>query len=84
MTKHCSLREPIDNPFKAGTFALPALNGFIDRFIRRKSYKVSSLSVYIISSWTQKFLVYILYQRKCECQEKRTYIRKNLAYLGKS
>ena len=23
MTKHCSLREPIDNPFKAGTFALP-------------------------------------------------------------
>jgi hypothetical protein len=26
----------------------PVLNGFIDRFIRRKSYKVSSLSVYII------------------------------------
>ena len=23
MTKHCGLREPIDNPFKAGTFALP-------------------------------------------------------------
>ena len=23
MTKHCSLRETIDNPFKAGTFALP-------------------------------------------------------------
>jgi len=27
MMKHCSLREPIDNPFKAGAFALPALNG---------------------------------------------------------